>query len=69
MRGTFIVNIEEVRRRALARGVSIAELEAAAGISACVLKRSEKGNRTTIRSIAKLAKALECDPLELVKEG
>lgn len=66
---TFLLNIEELRRRALARGVSIAEVEAVAGVSRCVIDSAEKGNRTTIKSISKLAKALECDPLELVKEG
>lgn len=64
----FFLNLDEVRRLALNKGLSVKELTKAAGISYQVIITAQKGGKTETKNVCKIAEALDCIPEEIVKE-
>ena len=65
----FIINADAVRRTALQRGLSMRDLAALSGVSKATIMRDLNGERAVTKTVYRIAKALEVDPLEIIKEG
>jgi transcriptional regulator with XRE-family HTH domain len=60
-------NLMKLKKLRLERKLSVIELAAAAHVSFLVIYAIERGNHVpTLRTINKLAAALDCDPKELI---
>ncbi len=64
----FYLDEQAVRRAMLRRGLSVKDLAKLSGVAAATIGRDLKGERAVTRTVYAIAKALEVDPLEIVKE-
>ena len=64
----FALDVQKIERLAMKRCWGMAELQRRAGLANTTLYKIRKGeNKASARTIGKLARALDCDPQEILK--